>query len=300
MSRETVQAAIMFADVAGSTRLYAEVGDDRAKEAITVCLEFLHQLTQQFGGRKIKTIGDEIMCQFPDADAAVNASLAMQRGMAQVPPGLSIPLKIKVGLHFGPMLEEAGDVFGDAVNIAARMASIARADQIITTESTTRFLSPDLAGMTRQFDAAPVKGIKGLVHICEVVWEDHNVTAMLTTPVGGLGTDAQSLRLKWQDRSLILKAGDNPCVLGRDLECGFVVPSEYASRRHAVIEHRRGKFVLIDQSTNGTYVRVDGDGSASEMYLRREELPLMGSCGLIGLGASLDVESEHAVRFDCL
>ncbi|MGJ8668030.1 MAG: adenylate/guanylate cyclase domain-containing protein [Oceanococcus sp.] len=300
MSRETVQAAIMFADVAGSTRLYSELGDERASTAVNRCLEFLNQVAMQFSGRKIKTIGDEIMCRFPDADSAVNAALEMQRGMAQVPRGLDVPLKIKIGLHFGPMLEAGGDVFGDAVNIAARMTSIARADQIILTESTTKHLADELQQATRQFDAAPVKGIKGLVHICEVVWEDQNVTAMLTTPVGGLGANSQSLRLKCQQRSIILQAGDNPCVLGRDLECGFIVPSEYASRRHAVIEHRRGKFVLIDQSTNGTYVRVNGESTSSEMYLRREELPLLGSSGLIGLGASLEVVDEFAVQFDCL
>ena len=290
----------MFADVAGSTRLYSDLGDDRASAAINRCLEFLDQVAQQFNGCKIKTIGDEIMCRFPDADSAVNAAMDMQRGMAQVPAGLEVPLKIKIGLHFGPMLEADGDVFGDAVNIAARMTSIARADQIILTASTTQSLSADLQQATRQFDAAPVKGIEGLVHICEVVWEEQNVTAMINTAIGGAPNQAQTLRLKCQERSLILRAADGPCILGRDLGCGFVVPSEYASRRHATIEYRRGKFVLIDQSTNGTYVRMDGDGHGGDMYLRREELPLLGSSGLIGLGATLDVAAELAVRFDCL
>lgn len=300
MSGETVQAAILFADIAGSTRLYNERGNAFAQKAVGVCLEYLNSITLNHGGRKIKTIGDEIMCRFASADAAVMAAMDMQRGIAQVPPGLEIPLQIKIGVHFGPMLESDDDVFGDAVNIAARMASIARANQIITTESTVRELNSEIRQATRPFDAAPVKGIRGLVHICEVIWEAHNVTAMLSTPVTGLGIDAGSLRLKWRDLSFIIRAGDSACVLGREQGCSFLLPSEYASRRHASIEHRRGKFILIDQSTNGTYLRLDGDNTSSDMYLRREEMPLLGFGGTIGLGAALDAHPEYAIRFDCI
>src|SRR5690606_30674497 len=63
-------------------------------------------------------------------------------------------------------------------------------------------------------------------------------------------------------------------VLGRADNCSLVVPAPLASRQHARIEFRRGKYILVDQSTNGTWVRLQ-DGK--DVYLRREELPLWGA-----------------------
>ncbi|MES2582846.1 MAG: adenylate/guanylate cyclase domain-containing protein, partial [Pseudomonadota bacterium] len=67
--RPTAHLAVLFADVVGSTKLYDTLGDATAKQMIDECLAVLRAVVLQYGGRVIKTIGDEIMCVLPSADA---------------------------------------------------------------------------------------------------------------------------------------------------------------------------------------------------------------------------------------
>ena len=84
-------------------------------------------------------------------------------------------------------------------------------------------------------------------------------------------------------------------VIGRSRQCNITVNSDLASRQHAKIVYRKGKYVLADQSTNGTFVKTQG---GKEIYVQGEELPLSGS-GFISLGKSVTVDNEHIIYFSC-
>jgi hypothetical protein len=185
-------------------------------------------------------------------------------------------------------------VFGDAVNVAARMSAIARAGQIITTRETMQALPESLAAKTRLFDTTQVKGKQDSLVIYEVVWEEEaNATVFIASTGPSQKTEAPAtLTLRYQEQSWTIKLGDSASI-GRAENCDIVVASPLASRMHARIESRRGKFVFIDQSTNGSYVRTE-DGNP--VYLRREELPLWGT-GIISLGAQLDGNDSHWLHF---
>jgi pSer/pThr/pTyr-binding forkhead associated (FHA) protein len=104
------------------------------------------------------------------------------------------------------------------------------------------------------------------------------------------------LVLQFGGRDLTVNSGGGiTLVLGRDAACDVVVPDRRASRQHARIEARRDKFALVDQSSNGTYVKGAG---VDEIVLRREELILSGT-GRIGLGHSPDAPDAVAVEFRC-
>ncbi|HEX9782105.1 MAG TPA: adenylate/guanylate cyclase domain-containing protein, partial [Opitutaceae bacterium] len=130
MARKAATLAIVFADISGSTRLYESLGDAIARELVAQCLGVMTEYVDKHGGKVIKTIGDEIMCTFPSADQAIEASMGMQEGVTEDLPELNpntpSTLTIRVGLHFGPAIIEGEDVFGDAVNVAARMAGLAK------------------------------------------------------------------------------------------------------------------------------------------------------------------------------
>src|SRR5690606_6059905 len=117
---------ILFADVSGSTRLFEQRGDVEARRLIANVLDALTEVASRHGGKVIKTIGDEIMCTFPGAMQGVLAACDMQRRLAHDPEFVKDNLAIRVGLHHGDALVEDGDVYGDAVNTAARMASLAK------------------------------------------------------------------------------------------------------------------------------------------------------------------------------
>lgn len=84
-------------------------------------------------------------------------------------------------------------------------------------------------------------------------------------------------------------------IMGRAKDCDLSVNSELASRHHAQLVFRKGKFVLIDQSTNGTFVKTQG---GKEVYVQSEALPLSGS-GFISLGKAVSVDNEHLIYYSC-
>jgi adenylate cyclase len=169
MPQQTASLAVLFADISGSTRLYETLGDLFAREKVAQCLSVLTRLIRQHGGTMLKTIGDEVMATFPSADAAVQAACAMQEALAEEAAARQTPLAIHVGLHFGLMVREANDVFGDAVNVAARMAALAKAGQILTTKQTAEVLAPVTRTSTRYIDRTTVKGKQGEIDIFEVI-----------------------------------------------------------------------------------------------------------------------------------
>lgn len=296
-SKEHIECAVLFADIVGSTRLYEELGDQKAQEVISRCLTRLADTATHQGGAVVKTIGDEIMLRFPNADDALVAACGMQESMQELSSEVTLgseSLAVHVGLHYGPAILEQGDVYGDAVNIAARMTDAARSQQILTTKDTVERLSEELLARTRQLETAKIKGKGEDTVIYEVLWSE-DVTGLAPTAMREKVINTE-LQLRFGDKEQSFDRNSGTIVVGRGKDCGFSVNSKLASRQHARIEYRHGKFVLIDQSTNGTYVRTQ-DGK--EVYLRREELPLWGS-GVFSLGQALDKNEQDLIYFLCV
>jgi class 3 adenylate cyclase len=263
-------ATVLFADVSGSTKLYETAGDATALEAISGCLAAARRATEASGGRIIKTIGDEIMSLFPGPDSAANAAAEMQGKIDALPEVAGTKLGVRIGFHHGPVLQRDDDVFGDTVNLAARLVAQAKKGEIITSAETAQQLGPIFRSMVRNLYAITVKGKADEVALAELVWRrDADATvyagARAKAPIQG------ALRLKYRDRELTRRRDNDSLALGRDPASGIVIEDEMASRQHCTIERRQEKFVLKDHSTNGTYVTIEGD---AEILVRRDELTL--------------------------
>lgn len=284
--------AVLFADIAGSTKLYDTLGDVQAKKMVDECIVLMREIVAQYGGRVIKTIGDEVMCVLPDADSGCLAATDMQFKIMALPAASDVKRAIRVGFHAGPVIEENNDVFGDTVNLAARMAGLAKSMQIITTRATIEMLSPMLQHSSRRIAALSVKGKEEDVEVCEIIWqggEELTMAAASTLPQSKL----TRLHLVHGTTEMVLEQANVSIVLGRDASCDIPVADRMASRQHARIERRRDKFFLIDQSTNGTFVLFAGE---SEIILRREEVMLRGE-GRIALGRSVSETLDETVGF---
>jgi class 3 adenylate cyclase len=291
MSRETIHCTVIFADVAGSTALYDAHGNAKAKAAIEDSINRMAEISRRHGGVVIKIIGDEIMCRFNAATECVRAACEIQEAM-RIPSGPDkFLLSVRIGLHAGEAILENSDVFGDAVNIAARMAGIAKATQIITTEETFNQLSPDLQKISREFDITELKGKQKKFAIYDIMWDEEDVTRMASTLSHAVQDIKLTINYKGEDR--VLTQNSIPVVLGRGSMADITIDAPHASRNHFKVEYNRGKFVLTDQSTNGTYVKL-ADGK--EVYLRRERLPL-SSTGAICLGEKVDESNPLIIRF---
>lgn len=293
-STESTQA-VMFADVSDSTRLYESLGDREAFRLVGACLNAMRAAAERCGGRVIKTIGDELMCAFAEAAGAATAAAEMQFAVTEH----HAPLSIRIGFDCGPVIEEADDLFGDTVNVASRIAELAQPGQILASARALDLLPEYLGTTSRPLSGITVKGKTQELEIGEIVW---HYSGDLTT-VGNWHEDetaqaeapAPVLRLRHAsgDR-LVADAGE--IWFGRGADNDVVIVDRKASRNHASIERRRDKFVLIDRSSNGTYVILDGSNAV--IKLKREEFTLSGR-GTVGFGQSPAAAGADSVEFDC-
>lgn len=295
MAPKTINISIMFADIAGSTKLYDTLGDQVARAKVAATIDTMTEITKQNNGTVIKTIGDEVMCTFPTAEDAGTAAWEMQERFEEEAEANTdgSPVSVRIGMHFGPAIMEGGDVFGDAVNIAARMAAQAKGKQIITTQDTLDKLPVAMRASSRFVDHAPIKGKNEEIDIFEIIWQEEDVTRMATGMVIDKPTPEATLRLTYNDKIVELNKKRPGVVMGRSQNCDLTINEKLASRQHVRIELRRDKFFIVDQSTNGTHVLIDNN---PEEFLRREEIPLTGN-GRISLGRGFSEDPDEVVMF---
>jgi class 3 adenylate cyclase len=288
----TRHAAVLFADVAGSTRLYETVGDAAAQLMIGRCLDVMGAVCREHDGRVVKTIGDEVMALFPGAGNAGYAAIEVHKRVASLNQNGSPTLAIHAGFHFGPVLEDHADAFGDTVNVAARLCSLAKRDQTLMAAQTVDQLPAPLRVRTRSQDVQAVRGKAADIELFELLWQDS--TDELTTLAPRRSGRQARLTLRLGEREVAI-ADENVLTFGRDGNNDFVILDRKASRLHARIERRRDKYVLIDHSTNGTFCTVQGE---AEVELRREELLLRGRGRIVFGHPSVEDPTADAVEFD--
>jgi adenylate cyclase len=291
-----VEVAILFADVVGSTQLYEQLGDAKAREMVGRCLEIMREATETNRGTVIKTMGDEVMSTFPAADDAMNAARRMQELISSEPDLRHDQghVAIRIGCHFGSVVQEHRDIFGSAVHIANRMTSQAKAKQIITTLSTVERLSPEWQSMARQIDIATVRGKADEVVLFEVMWQPEEATSMLPAVQWTKRAGRQKrLSLRYQGKEVTVGEGRKSVTLGRAEDNDLVVKGNLISRLHARVEASRDKFTLFDESTNGTFVHTD---AGEEIFVRRDSTQLTGE-GVIGLGRAAQPGTALAVHY---
>ena len=293
MNQTSTDLAILFADVSGSTRLYETLGDAEARAIVERCLAVVADVCKAHDGQVIKTIGDEMMTTFASADHAARAARDIQNRIAAMRANTGTAVSMHVGFHFGPVIANDGDVHGDAVNVAARMTDIAKGGQIITTSQTVTLLSIPLRAGTRDLDSLTIKGKQKDVGIFELLWQEtaDDLTALSPRRV------ARPQRVRLMHGTRMIELGETTAIfaLGRDATNDVVIADRLASRMHARIERRRDNFILVDHSSNGTYVRVD---SEPEIMLRREEWRLRGH-GFCSFGHPHEQDPTEVLEFQC-
>lgn len=295
---EKAHLTIVFADIAGSSRLYLGLGDERASVVVAQCIATMSRAVCRSGGSLVRVIGDEVLALFPTANAAAAATIEMQNAIIDLPPALGRRLGIRVGLHAGEVLQVASELYGDAVNVAARMAEQAKSGEILLTAATAREMSGLAASMCRPIGWVDVKGQTDAIEIAEIVWRAEEATMMSTSPGRAprqpppphmtfcpAGEGAPTMKLTEQQTRF---------SFGRETLNDLVVMGPKVSRQHCFVELRRNRVVLVDQSANGTFI-VPNTGPAT--HLHRDTLVLTGA-GMLGLGEAPDDNPAIVIRYD--
>jgi len=292
MARGT-ELIILFADIAGSTRLYETLGDARARVTVASCVEVMTDVTRRQAGQVVKTIGDEVMSLFRHADDAAAAAVAMQEAISGDGIALASPVSIRVGFHHGPVIIDRADIYGDAVNVAAHVSRMAKPGQILATGAARRLLGGQWQLDSRPGAALHFKGKQVQTEVHELIWRAEEMTILRTLPRKPI---ASAARLVLTIGNTRVELGDpRPLfTLGRDERNDAVVGEVTVSRHHARVELSNGRFVLTDQSANGTFIVPDeGDGA----FVHRDSAVLEGR-GLLGLGAPPAPGSRIAIRYE--
>jgi adenylate cyclase len=286
--------AVLFADISESTTLYQKLGDVAARNIVNACLTLINGVLARFDGRLVKTIGDEAMCVFPSADLAVLAASDMQSQVVATRPG-NYPVAIHIGLHYGPVLVEEDDVFGDTVNVAAYLAAVAAAEQILTTEATEQCLSASLKGCVRPIFHAVLKGSDEESTVFQVLWRTDNLdlTDVNLRSNKIIPSDTGSLLVTLDEERVRVDQWRPSIVIGRSKDCDLVVTDRFSSRRHLSIRLVRTHFYMFDHSINGTFVSLE---SGEEVHVLRRELLLDGS-GQIYVGRGRSEHPSEVITF---
>ena len=280
---------VLFADLADSTKLYQTQGDVEAHQLVIDSLQRMQIIVERHHGMLLKTVGDAVLASFEQANSAYLASVDIQREHQ------ALSLSVRVGFHHGEVIPDGGDVYGNSVNLAARVAAFAEANEICTTEDTVSQLSIRHRSKALYLDSVDFKGISTPMPVYRVQWVDDDAETAIVTAV------SRNVRYQTNNVLDLLIAGTriridsgNPVVtFGRAMGNDVVIDSESASRNHAKIELVRGRILIHDSSTNGTY--ISRSGLASE-FIRRESASL-GNIGKIGLGFIPDSQPEHIIEF---
>lgn len=291
-----MDCAVLFADVAGSTALYEVLGDERAFALVENCLLTMSACTTEVHGRVVKTIGDAVMSVFKDADDAAAAAAEMQFRVDKLGPAVGVRLGVRVGFHFGPVVERDNDVFGDTVNLASRLCDLASKGQIITDKDTAAHLSNIYTPNLRKLFSIPVKGKEQEVDLIEIVWQTatEEMTSIVTQPANPAAGRAL-LEIELDGDRIEMGPQRRKVTFGRDHEADYTIHNAKVSRAHAMIERRREHFVLVDHSSNGTFVTMEGK---AEINVHHEEVTLLGH-GWISFGQPR-AESVQVAEFRCV
>lgn len=296
----TEQRTILFADIAGSTRLYGTFGDVKARELIAECLSHLKELTLENNGTVVKTIGDEVMCTFLTPDQAAETARQMHEEISFDPDMTQANIHLRIGFHHGDVICEPEDVFGDAVNVAARMVALAKSDQTITNKKTLALMKLALKRRARIVDRTRVQGKDDVMEIHELVWGKPEQMTMSTSfteeMIASLTSKKDFLQIRHMQHRILVDHERPILTMGRGVANHLIVNDPLVSRMHARIELQRNRFMLIDQSTNGTFLKV---AEEDVVFLRRDAIQLEGE-GLIGLGQKIEKDAPSAVRYRLL
>jgi adenylate cyclase len=293
---ETVQRAVLFVDIAGSTRIFESPGDARVPALIADLFGQLDKLADAHEGAVVKKLGDGMVYAFGSPAAACEAACEMQlatrSAFGQSDP---VAIAIRAGFTFGPVALADGDIFGDPVNLGARLVALANPGQVLTTQFCVAAMPTRLHPRCRELFPIHVRGREEEVVVCDVQYRsDPDLTKTNFERAALVRKRETVLKLAYQGEARVVRSSGAGLRIGRDKTNDLVMDSPSVSRLHLRVFPREGHFVLQDLSSNGTYLLADG--SAAEILLRREEAAL-GERGWIGLGNTATQHGDHALRY---
>ncbi|MFT4562002.1 MAG: adenylate cyclase [Gammaproteobacteria bacterium] len=302
MSSVPSYQTIMFADVVGSTSLYETLGDLAAQRIVTECLSVAKQSTTYHRGEILAELGDEVMATFSDAGDAAAAACEIHAKMVETfqdGEGTGTgPLRMRIGMHYGPVFGRDDTMASDTAKIAHWAATNAKPEQTLGTSALIDVLPRIFQAVSRYVDDETWNFIS-IEHMAihEIIWDVESVTVYSGEIPALNAQQCAGFTFAYRDKSVTLNA-DRPVIsIGRGTENDLIVSHDLASRQHLSAQFSRGRCTISDNSTNGTVVYATPDITGHR--LRRESIAIVGQ-GTIMLGQPGELSEEDVVRYQAV
>ena len=236
---------VLFADLSGSSRLFKEVGDERAQRIVSERFSLMAEVVGRMHGRVVKTIGDEVMAVFRavnDACAAA-AEIQLELERANTP---EVCLQAHIGVNFGPVVENGGDVFGDTVNVASAVTKLAHAGEILLTDGVATRLSGEWKRYVETVFSQVLKGQQYPTALFRLHWEEDAADRTVVNRRGDNLTAwaARTMVFSFGGRKVPLDYKKAGLTIGREPDCDLSIDAQHVSRMHATVRYAEGHFYL--------------------------------------------------------
>lgn len=315
-SQPNPEVCVLIADVAGDTPLLGKIGAAETQRAVERSRKRAERSIDAYQGQIIQAAGRTLIASFTRSENAALAAFDLRARVKQLPPVSGVALSIQVAIHAGPGTPDSHEPADATLKHAQEIVILTPAGQILVSAAAAALLPENIR---QQLDKEQVPGLGHEVFafrpgsappVAPAIEAYAPAATSLSldehrfeTPLHDQTADFSPVANAPQRSSLLLRHNKNtlsvsdnhPVVLaGREEGNDLVIADRRASRHHSRIEWRHNHFVLIDTSTNGTFM-VDDAGS--EVVLRRGEAD-MPARGRIGFGYSPTEVGAEVIFFD--
>lgn len=295
--------SVLCADISGSARLFERLPEGEVFYALERCIKRMERVVDVFSGKVIQSSKSELVALFDKAEEACQAAIDMQQRVEDLPPISGVKHSIRVAFHCGPVAMGGEGISGAGFDGAAKLVGMAKAGQILLSAEAVNALSQNLRTSSKAIDRQLIGNGGETTAVYELPWaESGDITALQLRSVGvdtaklSAARELPKLCVRHSGKAFLLDGKNEGLSFGRDGACDVVIQDKRASRSHARILRRRDRYVLVDESTNGTYVAFEGE---PEMFVRHSEV-VLGNKGLLAFGHSATGGDAEVAEFEYL
>ncbi len=280
-------AHVLIADITGSTRLYDTLSGTDALARISAILAGMREIITTNGGHCVKSKGDDTLSLFDDADQVFQAA----RRMIEADWGEG--MGVHAGAHSGDILRQETEVYGDTINVTARLATLAKPGEVLLGDRLFEQLSERNRALCVAMGGIRLKGKSDPTRVHSFAVSDMSTQTVLFAANDAVSsTRTESAALVCGDAEWTLMDGDT-LMVGRSTECQAVLEHPWVSRKHGSFELRAAQLEYTDHSSSGSTV-ITADGQ--EFSLQRRSMPLSGE-GVVLVGTPDRSLAASVIRY---
>lgn len=290
-----MEISVIFIELDCQNGISQRVGkiniENRVRDAMTVLVKNVGE----HGGKVVKTTQNQILAIYTHRKKSVQSACQMQQLISYNDCYASMGIALKIGAHYGTATMSRDSISGEVIAVAKKLREVAKPSQIVITKEVQKDIPISLGIELKKCGAIRLKDQIKKTDLFEVLWDasDDSQTCILD---GSNGSHEKMMILKYKGKNYQLGKDRNSYLVGRGNQNDLIIEHSAISRAHAQIQYTNGVFKVIDHSSNGTFIAIEGK---SEVKIQKSEI-LLEKSGVLSLGQSTTLASDEIIHFEVL